>query len=349
MDTIKQLIGDFPRIKLADLPTPLHHAYRLGCELGNPNLYIKRDDLTGLAFGGNKARKLEFLLADAISKGADCIVISAAAQSNMIRMTAAACAKLGLECYAVLRSLSETPPLEGNLLLDALFGAFVTFIPTLDPYSDLSVQRMNQIVASLKSQGKTPYIIDLRYQSAPLAALGYFSAVDEFDRQFSTLDDYPRYIFLCAGSGTTQAGLLLGIMVKQLPIKVVGISVQKPADYIKPRIISKIQETAKLLNINIDFDDSEVVVDDRWVGERYGIPSDEGLNAIKLAATMEGLLLDPVYSGKGFSGLTGWIQEGKISADDPVVFLHSGGTPALFVSGQDLEIAVKKMPKALMQ
>lgn len=345
MNTIEKLLGDFPRLKLADLPTPLHFASRLGAELGVPNLFIKRDDLTGLALGGNKARKLEFILADAISKGADSIVISAATQSNMIRMTAAACAQLGLDIYAVMRSTTETPPIEGNLLLDALFGANITFIPTLDPYSDMSVKVMENIVISLKAQEKKPYVIDLRYHSAPLAAMGYISAVDELDHQFSTLDRYPEYIFLCTGSGTTQTGLLLGIMLKKLPIKVIGISVQKPAEWIKPRIMEKLKAISELLDIDLRLSENDIVVDDRWIGERYGIPTSEGVNAIKMVGRTEGIVLDPVYSGKGFSGLVGWIEEGSIKPDESVVFLHSGGVPALFASEQNLEFEIKKIPE----
>lgn len=347
MHTIEQLLSNFPRLKLANLPTPLHFASRLGSELNIPNLLIKRDDLTGLALGGNKARKLEFILADAISKGADSIVISAAAQSNMIRMTAAACAQLGLDIYAVMRSTTETPPIEGNLLLDALFGANITFIPTLDPYSDMSVKVMENIVKSLKAQGKKPYVIDLRYHSASLAALGYISAVDELDRQFAALDRYPEYIFLCTGSGTTQAGLLLGIMLKNLPIKVIGISVQKPADWIRPRIMEKLQATTELLHTDLRLSEDDVIVDDRWIGERYGVPTAEGLNAIKLVGRMEGIILDPVYSGKGFSGLVGWINEGSIKPESSIVFLHSGGAPALFASEQKLNITIKKLPEEI--
>lgn len=338
MKSITQLIKNFPYTKLADLPTPIHHLARLGHKLGNSNLYIKRDDLTGLALGGNKVRKLEYLLADALSKEADSIILSAAAQSNMVRMTAAGCAKLGLETYAVLRSMDENPPIEGNLLLDTLFGAHISLIPTLDPYSKLSVETMQKIEESLIAQGKHPYIIDLRYHSAPIAALGYFSAVEELDKQFLAFERYPSHLFLATGSGSTQAGLLLGIMVKKLPIKVIGISVQKESDWMRPRIMEKLKETATLLSIEMNLTENDIIVDDRWIGESYAIPTDEAQQAIQLAAKFEGLILDPVYSGKAFSGLIGWIKEYPELMNEVIVFLHSGGVPALFVRDQNQNI-----------
>lgn len=349
MNNPNQSLKSIPKISLTNLPTPLSNASRLGKKLGLSNLYIKRDDLTGLALGGNKVRKLEFLLADALSKGTDSIIISAAAQSNMVRITAAACAKLGLELYAVLRSTDEQAPLEGNLLLDHLFGAKILFIPTLDPYSDLSVQMMNKLKTSLKRQGKSPYIIDLRYHSGALAALGYFAAFEEIELQFKDLGAFPRYIFVCTGSGTTQVGLLLGAILSKLPIEIIGISVQKHADWIIPRMQQKLIESANLLNTDLDISDARIIVDDRWIGKGYGIPSEEGLEAIYLTAESEGILLDPIYSGKGMAGLMGWIREGKIKGDQPVVFLHSGGIPSLFTSNISKNFSSNQIPSSFYE
>lgn len=343
MSIINECLNRFPRISLTNFPTPLYDASRLAHKLGISSLFVKRDDLTGLALGGNKVRKLEFILADALSKGADAIIISAAAQSNMVRLTAAACAKLGVELYAVLRSMEEQPSLEGNLFLDHLFGAKVKFIPTLDPYSDLSVEVMNDLSALLRRKGKHPYIIDLRYHSGALAALGYLAAVEEIYLQIRDFDQLPGHIFLCTGSGTTQTGLLLGVSLLNLPIKIIGISVQKPADWIIPRVKQKLLESAALLNIDLPVDDECIIVDDRWIGQSYGIPSEKGIEAINLLAEYEGVLLDPVYSGKGMAGLIGWIREGQLKENKPVMFLHSGGVPSLFLSNFKEKYSSKKI------
>lgn len=334
---ILERLARVPRIPLAHLPTPLDYAPRFSRALGGPRLFIKRDDMTGLALGGNKARKLEFLLADARAKGADCIVISAAAQSNMVRMTAAAACRLGMDTYAVLRSLTDTPPVQGNLLLDALFGARVTYIATKDPYSQLSVEVMNRLTQKLNQQGRKPYLIDLRYHSAPLAALGYFLAVHELEEQFSAQGINPDYLFVSVGSGTTLAGLLLGASLLKKPYKIIGVSVQKPSDWIAPRVREKLTETAKLLAIDPQIvSDVDLIIDDRWIGQEYGVPTPEGIEAIKLAGQTEGIAFDPVYTGKGLAGLIGWIRAGKIAAHQTAVFIHSGGIPALFALADTL-------------
>lgn len=327
---IRQLVSRFPRISLAYLPTPLYDAARLTGVLGGPRIYIKRDDLTGLALGGNKPRKLEFLLEDALSQGADCVILSAAAQSNMVRITAAAAVRLGMDAYLVLRSVSEREPIQGNLLLSHLFGAHVTLIPTKDPYSQLSIDTMEQIAEELRAQGRNPYTIDLRYQSAPLAAMGYVLAASELDDQIAMLDDRPTHVFVAVGSGTTQAGLLLGSTLLGSSYQVVGISVQKPAEWILPRIQDKVAGAAELLGVQNPVGVEQILVDDRWIGVEYGVPSLDGIEALKLVARTEGIVLDPAYSAKAMAGLIGWIREGRLGKGDVAVFVHTGGTPALF-------------------
>lgn len=329
-NSVRELVARLPRIHLADLPTPLYDAARLSKALGGPRIYIKRDDLTGFALGGNKPRKLEFLMADALSKESDCVILSAAAQSNMVRMTAAAAARLGMDAYLVLRSMSDDEPIQGNLLLDHLFGAHITLIPTNDPYSQLSVDTMDQLATDLRSQGRKPYIIDLRYQSAPLAAAGYVSAACELADQFGVLGIEPTHVFLPVGSGTTQAGLLLGTTLLGSNYRVVGVSVQKPVDWMNPRVRDKLGKAALLLGAAMPPSDVEIVVDDRWIGREYGVPSMDGIEAMKLMARTEGIVLDPVYSGKGMAGLIGWIRESRLGANDTVVYIHTGGIPALF-------------------
>ncbi len=334
MDTnyIKGLASKLPRVELAYLPTPLDYAAHLSESLGVGKIYIKREDMTGLALGGNKARQLEFLLGDAQACGADCIILSAAAQSNMVRITVAAAAKLGMDAYPVLRSSADPEPAQGNLLLDYLLGAKITLISTQEPYSQLSVDVMNEMARDLRRKGRTPYIIDVRYHSGPLAAIAYALAAAELEEQFETLNIHPSHIFVTISSGTTQAGLLLGAAILEGRYQVVGISAQKPSDWICPRIREKASQAAKLLDshMNHPITDDTILVDDRWIGKEYGVPSRESIEAVNLVARSEGVLLDPVYSGKGMSGLIGWAREGKLTRKDTVVFIHSGGVPALF-------------------
>lgn len=330
-----------PRVRLAHLPTPLEEAPRLSRLLGGPRILIKRDDLTGLALGGNKPRKLEFLMADALAHGADSIVISAAAQSNMVRMTAAAAAKLGMEIYTVLRG-STDEEVQGNLLLDHLFGAHITFIDTKDPYSQLSVDTMKGIFADLRVRGRNPYLIDMRYDSGPLASIGFVAASAELSRQLIEQNVRPTYIFLSAGSGTTQAGLLLGTSLLGLDCTVVGISVQSPAEPMVGRIREKVEGAAALLGIDCGNQEWPIVVDDGYVGQAYGIPTPAGIAALKLLARTEGIVLDPVYTSKGMSGMIGWIDQERIGPEDTVIFLHSGGVPALFSHSRDIAVDLQE-------
>jgi len=268
-------------------------------------------------------------------------VISAAAQSNMVRMTCAAAAKLGLDIYPVLRGTPDAE-VQGNLLLDHLFGAQITFIDTADPYSQLSVDTMNCLMAELKSKGRRPYVIDMRYASGPLAAVGYVAASVELARQLAAQDMHPSHLFLSTGSGTTQAGLVLGAALLGLGYQVVGISVQQPADKMVPRIAEKVQGAADVLGIAEPLPESPIVVDDGYIGEAYGVPTAAGTEALKLLARSEGIILDPVYTDKGLSGLIGWIRQGRLSRDDTVVFLHTGGVPALFAHSHQIAPALQE-------
>lgn len=328
-------LARLPRVQLAHLPTPLDELPRFTEALGGPRIFIKRDDLTGLALGGNKPRKLEFLMGDALAKGSDTIVISAAAQSNMVRMTCAAAAKLGMDIYPVLRG-APSEEIQGNLLLDHLFGAKITFINTLDPYSQLSVDTMNNIIADLKAHGRKPYLIDMRYESGPLASIGFVAASVEIAKQLAERDLHPTHIFLSTGSGTTLTGLVLGATLLGLDCQVTGISVQAKADQIVPRIEEKIAGAAKLLGLDGAMSHHPVIVDDGYIGESYGIPTAEGTEALKMLARTEGIILDPVYTDKGMSGLVGWIRQGKLTVRDTVIFLHTGGVPALFAHSHDV-------------
>jgi len=338
---LEERLRRLPRVSLAHLPTPLEEARRLSDRLGGPRILIKRDDFTGLALGGNKPRKLEFLMADAIAQGADAIVISAAAQSNMVRMTSAAAAKLGLDIYPVLRGTADAQ-VQGNLLLDYLFGANITFIDTTDPYSQLSLDRMNAIMADLRAKGRKPYVIDMRYASGALAAIGFVAASVELARQLAAMAIQPSHLFLSTGSGTTQAGLIVGAALLGVGYQVVGISVQQPSDKMIPRIAEKSKGAAALLGIDEPLPESRIILEDGYVGEAYGVPTAAGTEALKILARSEGIILDPVYTGKGMSGLIGWIRQGRLSRDDTVVFLHTGGVPALFAYSHLLAHALQE-------
>ncbi len=320
---------------LAGLPTPLDDAPRLSKALAGPPLLVKRDDLTGLGLGGNKMRKLEFLMADALRHGADTIITTAAAQSNMCRQTAAASARLGLDCLLILRGTGQEE-VQGNLLLDKVFGARLSFIQITDPYSNVSGEAMAQAAAELTSAGKRPYIIDLRTTSAALAALGYVAGGLELHRQLVERGVTPSRIFVATGSGGTHAGLLLASELLGLDWNIQGISVQRPAGEMRQRVAQKVAEAAALLGCETVVRPEQVLVDDGYIGPAYGVSTQAGAEAMLLAGRTEGLVVDPVYSGKSMAGMIGHIRQGRVAGGGPVVFIHTGGAPGLFAHAADL-------------
>jgi D-cysteine desulfhydrase family pyridoxal phosphate-dependent enzyme len=337
---LKTLLSHVPRISLGFQPTPLCDMRRLSGLLRGPRLLIKRDDLTGLAFGGNKSRALEFLIADAITQGADTIISSAAAQSNMLRMVCAAARQYGLDVHLVLRG-SGQEPIQGNLLLDYLFGAQITFIQTTDPYSRLSVRVMERIARDLRARGRTPYVIDVRAHSGALATLGYIAAAVELQEQFAQ-EQVTRPTVVCAvSSGTTVAGLLLGTGLMGNPFRVLGVSVQQPASFMLPNIRQKIGEAASLLGREPPVETDAIVIDDRWIGPGYAVVTPECVEAMKSMARSEGIVLDPVYTGKAMAGVLGQIRGGSLTSDDSIVFLHTGGMPALFGFAEEVGGALR--------
>jgi len=334
-EEILERLKKFPRAALATLPTPLDDAPRFSHALGGTRVLIKRDDLTGLALGGNKMRKLEFLLADAIQQGADTIVTTAAAQSNMCRQTAAAARKLGLDVVLILRG-TERDAVQGNLLLDKIFGAQIYFIEITDPYSDVSTLKMNEVARELTQAGKRPYIIDLRTISAPLAALGYVAGAVELYQQLRERNLAPSHIYLATGSGGTHAGVLLATEMLGVRWKVQGISVQRPADEMRERVAHKVAQAAGWLSFTTTCRAEEILVDDAFIGPAYGVPTRAGVDAMTLAGRTEGLVMDPTYSGKALAGLVGHIQQGRVARADTVVFIHTGGAPGLFAHAAEV-------------
>ena len=331
------LLDSQPRVSLATLPTPLVEARRLRDALGGvegcPRIFIKRDDLTGLALGGNKARKLEFLMADALASGADVIVSSGATQSNHARMTAAAARAAGLECVLVLSARQSEPPLQGNLLLDRLFGATIHFIqanpdPRFAVASD-DVQKVDEIVEELTRSGRRPYVIPIG-GSSPIGAMGYVAGTRELQQQIETAGIRVDRVYYASGSRGTQAGLELGARAFGVEYRLHGIAVSAGENEKQRRAARLVNDAASLLGLPIRVDPEELVTDQRFIGEGYGIPGAECLEAIRLLARTEAILLDPCYTGKGMAGLIHDVRAGAIAPGETVVFLHTGGAPALF-------------------
>jgi D-cysteine desulfhydrase family pyridoxal phosphate-dependent enzyme len=318
-------LDDFPRLRLAFLPTPLMKAERLSKELGGPTIWLKRDDLTGLAFGGNKIRKLEFLMADALAKGATHVLTIGGAQSNHAMQTAAVARRLGLTPARVLGK-PRRPGNEGNLLLDAILGAEVRFATA---YAAGGLQKaMLSEADALRAQGHKPYCIPLGGSNA-MGLMGYVTAAKEMAEQTRALGISIHRVFAAFGSGGTHAGLMLGKKMLGLDFEVVAVNVgavRGDAEFIA-RIAN---DGAALLGL-APVTAADVTVMNEYVGDGYAIPSPEGIAAIKQVARAEGIFLDPVYTSKAMAGLIGSIRQSRIGRDENVVFIHTGGGPALFV------------------
>ena len=338
---LRERLATRPRVQLAHLPTPLDHAPRFREALqgpgGVPDTWIKRDDMTGLAFGGNKTRQLEFVFADMMAAGADVLVAGAYTQSNWCRQMTAASKKLGLDIALVLLHGEKGPALQGNLLLDHLMGADVTIVD-LETMEDLQ-PHLDAKGEALKRAGRKPYVIKpLGVESLALGALGYVEAAIELDEQFEALGIAPSHLYVC-GANMTPAGMALGFKALGRQIKLVNIT---PIKWTLPRAddIARIANaTADLLDLDTRIDADEIDSHDDYIGERYGVASEGGIEALKLLARTEGMILDPVYSGKGLAGLIDHVRHGSVTQDDVVVFVHTGGTPALFAYADDLGLA----------
>jgi D-cysteine desulfhydrase family pyridoxal phosphate-dependent enzyme len=323
-------LGVQPRLRLAFLPTPLHEAVRLREALGgparSPRILLKRDDLTGLAFGGNKARKLEFLVGDALRQGATVLVTTGAAQSNHARMTAAAACIAGMKSALVLTSDADSPPPQGNLLLDRLLGAEVHFTRT-SQYESAAVA---EVIDKLRSRGERPYLIPIGGSSAT-GALGYVAGTLELVGQLFQAGEAPTRLYYPSGSRGTQAGLALGAKLYSAPYQLYGIAVSPGEPEKTQRALRIAGEAAALLNAPARLEPADLLTDGGYLGPGYGIPTPECLEAIHLLARTEGVFLDPVYTAKAMAGLMDHVRRGVLDPASTVVFLHTGGTPALFV------------------
>ncbi len=314
-----------PRLQIAHLPTPISLMPRLTAELGGPQLWIKRDDLTGLAFGGNKTRKLEFLLADAQAHGSQTLITRGAEQSNHCRQTAAAAAQAGLACILVLTG-REPDMTNGNLLLDRLLG--VEFVWTEDEDPDTVLK---QTFDQAWTDGRRPYLIPYGGSNA-LGATSYAAAIEELLSQDVGVD---RIVF-ATSSGGTQAGMLVGAKIFDYCGKVTGISVDPTADALKPHVAALANEVGSLLQHPVDFGAQDVEVHDAYLGGGYSVMGELERGAINLFARTEGIMLDPVYTGRAAGGMIDLIRKGEIGANERVLFWHTGGTPALFAYANKL-------------
>lgn len=323
-------LARFPRLSLGHFPTPLEALPNLSAYLGGPTIYIKRDDATGLATGGNKTRKLEFLLADAQQQGADIIITQGATQSNHVRQTIAAAATLGLKTKVFLEKrvedYGEDYQRSGNVLLDHLLGGEI--IDHLPAGTDMQ-QAMETLAASLRKEGSNPYVIP-GGGSSPVGALGYVACAEELLFQSSQQRLRIDHIVHATGSTGTQAGLVAGLAATHSQIPLLGISVRAPKEKQEENVYALAQRTWQLLGVPGELPRSTVQVNGDYVGKGYGIPTEGTLEALRLLAQLEGILLDPVYSGKGMAGLIDLIRQGHFRADENIVFIHTGGSAGLF-------------------
>lgn len=340
---LRSALAELPRVRLAHLPTPLDRCERLEAELSGIELWVKRDDATGLALGGNKTRQLEYILGHAISSGHDCIIQGAASQSNHARQLAAAGAKLGLEVHLTPWLDARSSPIQGNFLLSHLYGARIHPIPK----GASSVEAKAALAEKLRSEGRNPYIVGMgAHDALVLAAVAYLGAFIEILEQLGE-DGPPNWVFTTS-QGSTQAGLLAAALVLELETRVVGINPMGPDHeaYSPPAVIaSMVVEAGKRLGFDLIV--AEGAVDNRtdFVGSAYGVPSEAGLEAAKRLATAEGILTDPVYSAKGFSGVIGAVDSGEVKSGDRVVFVHTGGLPIVFAYAEEILAGQEATPR----
>ncbi len=326
-------LSTFPRTPLCRLPTPLEPLENLTRVLGGPRLLIKRDDMTGLAMGGNKARQLEFYLGQALDQGADTIVTTGAIQSNHACMTAAAAARLGLACHIQLETRVPGKGPEyagtGNVLLDRMFGAILHTFPEGEDEAAADAA-LDRIAEDVRRRGGRPYVVHLGLGHPPWGGLGYVDAARETTGQADALGIDVDAVVLASGSGSTHGGMLIGLRAQGKDIGVHGVCVRRDKASQRARIIERVGEIESLLGVADPVPEGDILLTDDYLGPGYGQVTPELLEATSLLARTEGLLADPVYSGKALAALVGMARDGVWSKDETVVFLHTGGLPAIF-------------------
>jgi D-cysteine desulfhydrase len=319
-------IDTLPRVRINFLPTPLVELKRLGVFLGGPTILMKRDDMTGLALGGNKTRKLEFLLGDALHQRCDTVITGGAVQSNHCRQTAGAAAAVGLECHLALGG--ERPAFaEGNLMLDYLFGATVHWCG-----EEKRGERIPEIAQKLRSEGRRPYVIPFGGSNVT-GAMGFVAAVRELKEQLLAQDREMDYLIIPSASGGTHAGITVGTDAFGLSTKIVGIAIDRasPGDpAYEAELAALSNQIAERLGVRARYSPDSFEMRYDYFGDGYAAVGDLERKAIRLVASLEGVLLDPVYSGRAMGGLIDMIRNKELGAGKTVLFWHTGGTPALF-------------------
>jgi D-cysteine desulfhydrase family pyridoxal phosphate-dependent enzyme len=320
--------ASLPRLRIAQLPTPLEEAVRLSEALGGPRIFLKRDDLTGVALGGNKVRKLEYVIGRAVAEGMNALVVCGGIQSNLARIAAAIGNRLGLKVVLVLGGEpGESLLPAGNLLLDRLMGATVHLVET-QPRWEFGTA-LEDVAEGLRRQGMRPFVVPLG-GSGPEGMAGYVNATEELLVQLTSIQSKPSRLYVAVGSGGTFCGLLLGALNQAASYKVVGISVSRTREYLENHLPALTTAAADFLGLERSATAADICVHDEYLGGGYGAVTDGCRAAISLVARTEGVLLDPVYSGKAMDGLIDHIRKGEIGRNESVVFLHTGGWPALF-------------------
>ncbi len=322
-----------PRERFAFLPTPLVELPRLSARLGGPHLWMKRDDQTGLGFGGNKVRKLEFLVGDALSRGCDALVTSGAGQSNHCRQTAAAAAAVGLGCVLALGGEEPEGPSTGNLLLDRLFGATIRWCGPRR-----KGERVGALLDELRAAGRRPYEIPYG-GSNEVGALGFVAAMGELKAQLAERRMEDATVVVASSSGGTQAGMAVGADLFHLPVRIVGVAIDKDEGAGGPyeaQLANLANRIASRLGMRVEYTADRFDVRSDYLGGGYGVVGDLEREAIRLVARAEGILLDPVYTGRAMGGLVDLVRRGGLGPGEPVIFWHTGGAPALFARADEL-------------
>ena len=337
---VLEILGRYPRVSLAQFPTPLVELRNLSEKLGGPRIFIKRDDMTGFALGGTKARMLEFHLGDAKRRNCDVTVLLASAQSNYCRQLAAAASKLGMETVLLLGGSSDEE-VQGNLLLDKLLGAEIRYVePVGDYFSKEGIRKFNeihrQVVKELFHKGRRPVVIDKVHRTSIWSMAGTIHCAVETAQQFSDLDLTADYFYVPLGSGATFNGVFLGTKACGLTTRVVGVVCGSKREGRREALAKRASEAAKRLGVPVEATADELVLLHGYAGDKHWWPSKEGTEAIRLVARTEGIFLDPVYSSKAMAALIDEIRQGHFRRDETVVLLHTGGTPTLYAFARQL-------------
>lgn len=335
-------IENLPRVTLGCYPTPLTEARHLSSVLGGPRIFIKHEDLSGLALGGNKCRRLEFILAEAKRQGADVVISTAGSQSNYCVQVAAAARRLKMKpSFVLVRGIHNEP--QGNLLLQDILGSDIEILELTDIMEVLVKggpvsQKMDRMAEDLRANGYNPFIIrhDIPDPSAILSPVGWVNAADELTTQLRDRNIEAGYVVVANSGGVTQAGLVLGLKYLGTNYEVIGISNLRKKDAAAVAVAEHINALSDLLGLKVKVTPDELEINDSYIGEGYGIPDRKCIDAMRLAAQTEGIFLDPVYTGKAMAGLIDLIDKGRFKPTDTIVFVHTGGVPALFAYHKEM-------------